>query len=68
MNWILGFFGIAFLVIGLIGQAFEMRSIRRSDYPDEELGSPTIFTNKKNFKWYAIICAGIICWFIAERS
>jgi len=68
VNWILGFLGIAFLVIGLVGQAFEMRKIRFTTYKDEELGPPTIFTNKKNFKWYAIIGAGILCWFIAERT
>lgn len=68
MNWILGFFGIVLLVLGLVGQAFEMRKIRLAEYSDKELGSPTIFTNKKNFKWYAIIGAGIICWFIAERT
>ena len=27
-----------------------------------------IFANKKNFKWYAIIGAGIIFWYIAERT
>ncbi len=68
MNWILGFFGIALLVIGLIGQAFEMRKIRLSTFRDEELASPNIFANKKNFKWYAIIGAGIVLWFIAERT
>ena len=68
MNWVLGFFGTAFLVIGLVGQAYEMRKIRLTTYSDEELASPTIFTNKKNVKWYAIIGAGIICWFIAERT
>jgi hypothetical protein len=68
MNWILGFLGIALLVIGLIGQAFEMRKIRLTTYPDGELASPNIFVNKKNFKWYAIIGAGIIFWYIAERT
>ncbi len=68
MNWILGFFGIALLVIGLIGQAFEMRKIRLTTYRDENLASPNIFANKKNFKWYAIIGAGIVLWFIAERT
>jgi len=68
MNWLLGFFGIALLVIGLVGQGFEMRKIRLETHSSEELGSPTIFTNKKNFKWYAIIGAGIICWLIAERT
>ncbi len=67
MNWILGFLGIALLVIGLIGQAFEMRKIRLTTYRDEELASANIFANKKNFKWYAIIGAGIVLWFAAER-
>jgi hypothetical protein len=66
MNWIFGFLGIALLVIGLIGQAFEMRKIRLSSN-DEEIASANIFANKKNFKWYAIIGAGIIFWFAAER-
>ncbi len=68
MNWILGFLGIALLVIGLIGQAFEMRNIRLTTYRDEELASPNIFSNKKNFKWYAIIGTGIVCWYVAERT
>ncbi|MDH3855716.1 MAG: hypothetical protein OES27_06300 [Nitrosopumilus sp.] len=67
MEWILGFAGIAFLTIGLIGQAFEMRKIRLRVYRDEELGSANIFMNKKNFKWYAILGIGIILWIIAER-
>ncbi|MFQ5439863.1 MAG: hypothetical protein ACE5DL_00205 [Nitrosopumilaceae archaeon] len=66
MNWILGFLGIALLVVGLIGQGFEMRKIRLSSL-DEELASANIFANKKNFKWYAIIGTGMIFWFIAER-
>ena len=68
MNWILGLPGIALLVIGLVGQAFEMRKIRLATYRDEELASPNIFANKKNFKWYAIIGAGIVLWYIAERT
>ena len=67
MEWTLGFAGIAFLTIGLIGQAFEMRKIRLRVYRDEELGSANIFMNKKNFKWYAILGIGIILWIIAER-
>ena len=67
MEWILGFAGIAFLTIGLIGQAFEMRKIRLTVYRDEELGSANIFMNKKNFKWYAILGIGIVLWIIAER-
>lgn len=67
MEWSLGFIAIAFLVIGLVGQAFEMRKIRLASYKSEELASPSIFTNKKNFKWYALLGIGIILWYIAER-
>ena len=68
MNWILGFIGIALLVAGLIGQGFEMRKIRLETYGENELASPNVFTNKKNFKWYAIIGAGIVFWYVAERT
>jgi len=67
MEWVLGFFGIIFLMVGLVGQAFEMRKIRLSTYKDEELASANIFMNKKNFKWYALIGIGIILWYVAER-
>ncbi len=67
MEWILGFPAIAFLVIGLIGQAFEMRKIRLTSYKDDELASANIFMNKKNFKWYALLGIGIVLWYVAER-
>ena len=67
MEWTLGLAGIVLLVVGLVGQAFEMRKIRLSTTSDGELGSPSIFTDKRNFKWYAVICVGIVLWFIAER-
>jgi len=66
MEWSLGFPAIALLVIGLVGQAFEMKKIRlNSTY--EELASAKIFMNKKNFKWYAILGIGIVLWFVSER-
>jgi hypothetical protein len=68
MEWILGFTAIALLISGLVGQAFEMRKIRMTTYRDDELTSANIFLNKKNFKWYAIIGAGMILWYLAERS
>ena len=68
MNWILGFTAIILLISGLVGQAFEMRKIRLSTYRDDELASAKIFLDKKNFKWYAMIGAGMIIWFVAERS
>ena len=68
MEWYLGGTAIALLVIGLVGQAFEMRKIRKSIYRDEELASANIFMDKRNFKWYGIIGVGIILWYLAERS
>ena len=50
MNWILGGIAIALLIMGLVGQAFEMRKIRISTYRDEELASSKIFMNKKKFQ------------------
>ena len=67
MEWTLGFIAIILLVVGLVGQAFEMRKIRKSTYRDDELASPNIFMNKKNFKWYAVIGIGIVIWYAAER-
>ena len=67
MEWILGFAGIACLVIGLLGQAFEMRKIRLTTYNDENPSPANIFLNKKNFKWYALLGIGIVFWYAAER-
>jgi len=66
MEWILGFSAIVLLIIGLVGQAFELRKIR-IDSTQDQLGSANIFLNKKNFKWYAIIIVGMITWYMAER-
>lgn len=66
MEWILGFSAIILLIVGLVGQAFELRKIR-IDSTQDQLGSANIFLNKKNFKWYAIIVVGMIIWYIAER-
>lgn len=67
MEWILGFAAIALLVVGLIGQAFEMKKIRLSSRTDEEAESINIFTDSRNFKWYAVIGIGIVVWYVAER-
>ncbi len=66
MEWTLGFAAIVLLVVGLIGQAFEMRKIRLATTRDGELGSVNIFMDKKNFKWYALIGIGIVLWYVAE--
>jgi hypothetical protein len=67
MEWILGFAGIACLVMGLLGQAFEMRKIRLTTYKDNNFGPVNIFLDKKNFKWYALLGIGIVLWYAAER-
>ncbi len=69
MNWIFGFVAIALLVIGLVGQAFEMRRIRivAQDSGDVQ-GSANVFADRRNFKWYAVIGAGIILWYMVERN
>lgn len=68
MEWILGGIAVALLVMGLIGQGFEMRKIRQSITRDEDLTSPKIFTDKRNFKWYVMIGIGLALWIIAEGS
>ena len=67
MDWTLGGIAIVLLVVGLVGQAFEMRRIRMRQ-SGAEMGSPVIFAHRGNFKWYAIIGTGIILWYVAERS
>ena len=66
VNWYLGLGGIACLVVGLVGQGFELRRLRRAEYGDE-MGSPNLFTDRRNIKWYALIGAGIVMWYAAER-
>jgi hypothetical protein len=45
---------------GLIGQGFEMKKIRASVRTDEQMNTANIFTDRRNFKWYALIVAGLI--------
>jgi hypothetical protein len=51
---------MALVAAGLIGQGFEMKKIRASIRTDEQLSTPNIFTDRRNFKWYALIVAGLI--------
>ncbi len=63
MIWELGVPAIVLLVIGLVGQGFEMRRIRL-----EGEASAGVFADRRNFKWYAVIAAGVVLWYIAERG
>ena len=49
---------LAVITIALIGQAREMRKIRTRTYAGDSIGSPNIFLDKRNFKWYALIAIG----------
>jgi len=49
---------LAVITIALIGQAIEMRKIRTRTYGEDSIGSPNIFLNKRNFKWYGLIIVG----------
>ena len=49
---------LAVITIGSIGQAIEMREISTSTYGEDTIGSPNIFLNKRNFKWYGLIIVG----------
>lgn len=66
MEWLLGVPAIILLVLGLVGQGFEMRKMRLDTNPDE-LSSQNVFTDKRNFKWYGMIGLGILLWYMAER-
>lgn len=66
LNWYLGFGGIACLVVGLVGQGYELRRLRRTQYGDD-MGSPNLFTDRRNMKWFAVIGVGILMWYLAER-
>jgi hypothetical protein len=68
MNSILSFAAVALLVIGLVGNGFEMRKIRLSVTKDEEQTSKNVFLNKNNWKWYALIAAALVLWIIASNT
>ena len=46
---------LAIITIALIGQAIEMRKIRTRTHGEDSIGSPNIFLNKRNLKWYGLI-------------
>ena len=54
----LAIIALAIVTVALIGQAIEMRKIRIKKYGEDSIGHPTIFLDKKNFKWYALIGIG----------
>lgn len=67
MEWSLGIGALVLFTIGIIGQAFEMGRIRKSVTRDEDLGSPKIFLDKRNIKWYGLIGLSIILWYLSQN-
>lgn len=64
---------MALVVVGLIGQGFEMKKIRASIKTDEQLNPKNVFLDKRNLKWYALIGAGLILsfmkfWFVPSSQ
>ena len=68
MEPILSFIAVALLVIGLVGQGFELRKIKASITKDEDLSSKNMFTNKRNLKWYVMIGAGLVFGYLGQFS
>ena len=66
MEWFLAAPALILLTAGLVGQAFEMRRIKAASYGGD-LGSPRIFLDRRNLKWYGLIGIGIVMWYMAER-
>ncbi len=60
VSYIISFVSVALLVIGLVGNGFEMRKARVSTMRDEEMATKNMFMNKRNFKWYAFIGAALV--------
>lgn len=65
MEQVLAFVAVGLLVFGLVGQGFELRKMRMSAIRDEEISSPNMFTNKRNLKWYTLIAAGLVIWYVS---
>ena len=57
---------LAVNTIALIGQAIEMRKIRMRTYGEGSIGSPSIFLDKRNFKWYGMIAVGFGLAYVAQ--
>jgi len=66
MDPIISFVAMILLVIGLVGNGFEMRKIRLSIVKDEDLRSKNIFLNKRNWKWYILIVIALILWAVSS--
>lgn len=65
MESIIPIAAMALVIGGLVGQGFEMRKIRKSVIV-EELNPKNAFLDKRNIKWYVMIGAGLVLWYVAD--
>lgn len=63
MEPVFAFAAIALLIIGLVGQGFEMRRIKQSAVVDGD-AAQNAFLDRRNIKWYAMIGAGMALWYL----
>ena len=59
---ILSVISVVLLVIGIVGNGFEMRKIRIST--PEGQNPKNAFLDRRNFKWYVVIGIGLALWVI----
>jgi hypothetical protein len=50
------------IVIGFVGNGFEMRKIRLAT--EGQPNPKNVFADKRNFKWYALIGIAFVLWAI----
>jgi len=62
MIWELTVIATVLLIIGLVGQGFEMRKMKHI-----EPITQNVFFSKRSIKWYVIIGVAIVLWTISER-
>jgi Na+/H+ antiporter NhaD/arsenite permease-like protein len=68
MEQIIPIVAMALVIVGLVGQGFDMRKIRNSIKTDEELNPKNAFADRRNIKWYVMIGAGLVLWYVAGGS
>jgi len=60
---VLSLVSVALLVVGIVGNGFEMRKIRLST-AEGQLVPKNAFLDKRNFKWYILIGISLVLWAI----
>ncbi|HJW19855.1 MAG TPA: hypothetical protein VJ571_04790 [Candidatus Nitrosotalea sp.] len=59
---VLSLVSVVLLVIGLVGNGFEMRKIRLAT--EGQPNPKNVFLDRRNFKWYGFIGIALVLWAI----